>query len=118
LTKRADTGQWVLPGGYIECGETLEDGVKREVHEEIGVEVNIVGCSGVYSIANVEIICPAKQHIIVVAVVLNIVSGSPSISSEVKEVHYFNINDLPDNLVFSHIERIHDGHKRRTIALK
>ena len=32
---------WVLPGGHIDLGETLEECVIREVHEETGVQINI-----------------------------------------------------------------------------
>ena len=34
------TGAWYLPGGSLEHGETPEDGVRREVHEETGLEVD------------------------------------------------------------------------------
>ena len=34
-------GQWSLPGGRLELGETLEAGLAREMHEETGLEVEV-----------------------------------------------------------------------------
>jgi ADP-ribose pyrophosphatase YjhB (NUDIX family) len=33
-------GQWVLPSGFLECGETLEQGAARETFEETGVSLD------------------------------------------------------------------------------
>lgn len=42
-------GQWALPGGFCEVGETTEESCEREVREETGVEVRVGGVRGVYS---------------------------------------------------------------------
>jgi len=36
-------GQWSLPGGVVELGETLEEALKREINEEVSIEVGIGG---------------------------------------------------------------------------
>jgi len=38
---------WLLPGGRLESGETPEEGAKREVREEAGIDVDIVGLGAV-----------------------------------------------------------------------
>ena len=46
--KRADNGEWVLPGGVVELDEDPRDTVRREVLEETGVTVELGQLTGVY----------------------------------------------------------------------
>ncbi len=48
VIKRADTGDWQLPGGVLEPTESVIDGVVREVEEETGARVEPVRLTGVY----------------------------------------------------------------------
>jgi 8-oxo-dGTP diphosphatase len=40
--------QWVMPGGKIDLGESILDALKREVHEEVGLEVEVEGLIDVF----------------------------------------------------------------------
>ena len=41
LVNTKSTGKWFFPGGAIEPGELSKDALKREIHEETGIEVEI-----------------------------------------------------------------------------
>ena len=49
LVRRIDDGNWELPGGRIEVGETARQAVVREVAEESGISIELTALSGVYS---------------------------------------------------------------------
>lgn len=46
--QRRDNHQWEPPGGVLELDETFDEGVRREVREETGVDVEIERLTGVY----------------------------------------------------------------------
>ena len=48
LIQRRDNDQWEPPGGVLEPGETIHDGLRREVREETGLDVEPVALTGVY----------------------------------------------------------------------
>ena len=49
LVRRADDGNWELPGGRVDIGESASDAVVREVAEEAGVVIKVTGVFGVYT---------------------------------------------------------------------
>jgi ADP-ribose pyrophosphatase YjhB (NUDIX family) len=49
LQRRSDSGNWALPGGAMDIGETFAESVIREVKEETGFDVRIERIVGIYS---------------------------------------------------------------------
>ncbi len=99
LVRRGDTGQWALPGGTVEWGETLERCIRRELAEEAGVEVISVGeLSGVYSHPDRDF----RFHAVTVVVRAKVTEPlrKPKNPLEITEVGLFQQNDLPG--VLSH----------------
>lgn len=48
VIKRRDNGEWQPPGGVLELGESIEDGLRREIREETGLAVSVGPITGVY----------------------------------------------------------------------
>jgi len=76
-------GYWNIPGGFVDFGESFEEAVKREVKEEIGLEVKVKKLIGLYS--DIE-----KYHMLVASYICEVVGGKlrPS-PTEVEEVKWF-----------------------------
>jgi ADP-ribose pyrophosphatase YjhB (NUDIX family) len=49
LQRRSDSGNWALPGGTMDIGETFTESAIREVKEETGFDVRIDRIIGIYS---------------------------------------------------------------------
>lgn len=78
---------WGLPGGSLEYGETPEEGVRREVREETGWEIEIE------RLLFVKTWTPDRVGLYYVC---RIVDGEFQPSDEVSEFGYFGLKDLPD----------------------
>lgn len=46
--QRRDNGAWEPPGGVLELGEAISDGLRREVREETGLDIEPERLTGVY----------------------------------------------------------------------
>lgn len=93
LVRRVDTDRWVLPGGLIDWGETVEEAARRELEEETGFEVGRMGrLVGVYSWPERD----PRSHSIAIAVAAE-VRGDPEIGDplEVSEIHAFSGASVP-----------------------
>ena len=67
-------GQWSIPGGRLEFGERVEDAVRREVWEETGLAIRLIGLIGVYEALPEE---ADGAHVVMVDYAAEWVSGEP-----------------------------------------
>jgi 8-oxo-dGTP diphosphatase len=87
-------GQWSLPGGAIETGETLEAGVAREIVEETGLVVDVGPVIEVFDRIMLDSSERVQYHFVLIDYLCRPVGGRLVAGSDVSEV----IVADPDNL--------------------
>jgi len=119
LTRRADNGQWCLPGGAVESGESLAEACAREMLEETGLSVRVTRLLGVYSDPDMLVTYPdgGRYHLIAHNFLVEHVAGQPGLSSEVIAWGWFGPGDLDGLDLMSHYrECLADTFARRAEA--
>ncbi len=96
LTRRSDNGQWCVPGGQMEAGESVEECCLREVFEETGLTVRLKRLIAIYSNRDQLVVYPDgnRAQIVVVSFEAEITGGELGLSDETTEVGYFSPADM------------------------
>lgn len=74
-------GEWALPGGFVEVGETVEEAAVREAAEETGLAVEVARLVGVYSDPERD----PRGHNVSVAFVVRVLSGEIAADTDASE---------------------------------
>lgn len=120
LTRRADNGQWCLPGGRMEPGESAAEACEREVWEETSLRVRVKRLIGVYSHPDQLVVYGDgnKAQIVALHFEAEIVAGQPELSNETTEFGYFALEEIKELDMFGrHRERVVDSLEKRPEAL-
>jgi len=107
LVKRAIKpfkGSWTLPGGHVECGERVEQALKREIKEELSVQASIKKLVGVYSDPQRD----PRYHSVSIVFACQIDKGQIKLNREASDFKYFALDNLPDKIGFDHRKIIKD----------
>jgi ADP-ribose pyrophosphatase YjhB (NUDIX family) len=89
-------GQWSLPGGVVELGETLLQAVRREVREETLIEIEIGGLIGVFDRIIRDPDGQVQYHYVLVDYWGRVVAGRPRAHSDVSEARLVPIARLDE----------------------
>lgn len=119
LQQRSDGGQWGLPGGSVEIGESLATAVAREVLEETGLTVVPGRLIGVYSDPSLQVVRYPNGnvwHYVNVCFECAVRGGALTTCDETLALDWFPPQRLPANLLPNHRIRIRDARTRRVAA--
>ncbi|MFZ0798914.1 MAG: NUDIX hydrolase [Terriglobales bacterium] len=88
-------GEWSLPGGVLECGETLREAVVREAREETGLVVETREMLGVYERVIRGDEGRVRYHYVLIDFLCRPVGGDLKAGSDAADVRWFAPNELP-----------------------
>jgi ADP-ribose pyrophosphatase YjhB (NUDIX family) len=96
-------GQWMVPGGSLELGETLEEGVIREVEEETDLKVEVLR-----HVSTLDRIVregdEVRIHVVYVDFLVRPVGGELRPSSDVATARWFSRDEIEANWDEIHVD--------------
>ena len=88
-------GEWSLPGGVLECGETLREAVVREAREETGLVVETGEMLGVYERVIRGDDGRVRYHYVLIDFLCRPTGGDLKAASDAADVRWFTRDELP-----------------------
>ena len=86
-------GKWSIPGGLVDVGERLEDALLREIEEESGLRVRLLGLCGVIDRV-VREQDAVRYHYVIIDYAAESVGGRLQAGSDAAEVRWVAVDEL------------------------
>jgi ADP-ribose pyrophosphatase YjhB (NUDIX family) len=87
-------GQWSIPGGALDLGEKLRDGVAREVREETGLEVEVGPVLDVFDSIFPDAEGRTQYHYVLIDYLCRPLSGTATAASDASELRWARPDEL------------------------
>jgi 8-oxo-dGTP diphosphatase len=89
-------GYWSLPGGMLETGESLAEGVRREVREETGLEVDPVAIVEVFERIMLDEDGRPEYHYVLIDYLCLAAGGTLAAASDANDARWVARGSLPE----------------------
>jgi 8-oxo-dGTP diphosphatase len=86
-------GEWSIPGGMLELGEKLRDGVAREVEEETGITVTPLEVLDVFDSITQDAGGKIQYHYALVDFLCSVVGGKLRAATDVSDVRWATLEE-------------------------
>lgn len=98
--------QWSIPGGHLEWGESLHNAILREVHEETGLTVAIVGLIDTVDLITQDASGMVTRHYVLIDFATRVIAGELRAGSDAAEARWVPVSNLGDYSLWSETRRI------------
>jgi 8-oxo-dGTP diphosphatase len=85
-------GLWTLPGGRVEVGERLVDAVTREVMEETGLTIDVIGLAGYRESILPDAVGDRGRHFVILPFAARWVAGEVALNDELDDSRWLSID--------------------------
>jgi 8-oxo-dGTP diphosphatase len=99
-------GDWSLPGGVLELGETLHQGVAREVAEETGLQVEVLDVAGIFDRILPDANGRPQFHYVLIDYVCRVKGGELRAAGDVTDARWVLEDELVDYRLADSTERL------------
>jgi len=89
-------GEWAIPGGSVELGETLQEAAEREILEEAGIIVKAGDPIHVFDVLRKDDSQRLRFHYVIVDLLCDYVSGDLKPGDDAREIRWVGPDDLRD----------------------
>ncbi len=87
-------GLFTLPGGVVECGETLEEAITREVLEETALSIEPVGLAGHREVIACDAEKRVERHFVILSFAARWIAGEPQLNEELSDAKWLRPAEL------------------------
>jgi ADP-ribose pyrophosphatase YjhB (NUDIX family) len=87
-------GEWSIPGGMLELGETLRQGAEREAKEETGLEVRAGEMLGVFERIVPDAESRTQYHYVLIDFLCEAISGDLCAGHDAAEARWFVLDEV------------------------
>ena len=97
LVRRANPplqGEWSIPGGLVETGETTKEAIVREVREETGLTVETIRLIEVFERILRDKNARVQYHFVLIDYLCRVISGEAHAASDVAELRWASLVEL------------------------